>query len=30
VEGLTIANAKAGLSTYFGVPIEDIDITIRG
>ncbi|MGC6496359.1 MAG: hypothetical protein ACON4I_00440 [Candidatus Puniceispirillaceae bacterium] len=29
-EGLTIANAKAGLSTYFGVPIEDIDITIRG
>ncbi len=30
VEGLTIANAKAGLSTHFGVPIEDIDITIRG
>ena len=30
VEGLTIFNAKAGLSTHFGVPIEDIDITIRG
>ena len=30
VEGLTIVNAKAGLSTHFGVPIEDIDITIRG
>ena len=30
VEGVTIVNAKAGLSTHFGVPIEDIDITIRG
>jgi hypothetical protein len=28
--GLTIAKAKAGLATYFGVPPESIEITIKG
>ena len=29
-EGLDIASAKAGLAQKFDVPVEDIDITIRG
>jgi hypothetical protein len=28
--GLTIAEAKAGLSAYFGVPIENVEIIIKG
>ena len=28
--GLTIAEAKAGLSAHFGVPIESVEITIKG
>jgi hypothetical protein len=28
--GLTIAEAKAGLATYFGVSPENVEITIRG
>ena len=28
--GLTIAEAKAGLSMYFGVPPESVEITIKG
>jgi hypothetical protein len=28
--GLTIAEAKAGLSVYYGVPLEDVKITIMG
>jgi hypothetical protein len=27
---LTIAEAKAGLSAHFGVPIENVEITIKG
>ncbi len=30
VAPLTIAQAKAGLATYFGVPVSNIEITIRG
>ena len=30
VQALTIAQAKAGLAAYFGVPSECIEITIRG
>ena len=29
-DGLTIAEAKAGLSIYFGVPPESVEITIKG
>jgi hypothetical protein len=29
-KGLTIAQAKAGLSAYYGVPPEDVAITIKG
>jgi hypothetical protein len=27
---LTIAEAKAGLSAHFGVPVENVEITIKG
>jgi len=29
-KGISIAEAKAGLSIYFGIPPENIEITIRG
>ena len=29
-QGLSIAQAKAGLSTYYDVPLDKIEITIRG